>query len=61
MVIYPDLAGPSGKAVVFGDESLISRNLDWNLKARDKCQWGIAPSIPADKWPVVTKRWFYVF
>lgn len=48
-------------AVVFGDESLISRNLDWNLKARDKCQWGIAPSIPADKWPVVTKRWFYVF
>lgn len=27
-------------AVAFGDESLISRNLDWNLKARDKCERG---------------------
>jgi hypothetical protein len=26
--------------VAFSDESLISRNLDYNLKVGDKCEWG---------------------
>lgn len=52
--------------VVCSDESLIFRNLDWNLKAGDKWKWvgwggGVAVSIPVDKWPVMTKRWFYIF
>lgn len=45
---------------VFSDESLISRNLDWNLRQEINVSRGVSLSIPADKWPAITERWLYL-
>ena len=47
--------------VVFSDESLISRNLDYKWKEEINVSGDVAVNISADKLPVVTKRWLYIF
>lgn len=59
-VIFPGLVDPM-VVVAFSDESLISRNLDYKWKEEINVSGDVAVNISADKWPVVTKRWLYIF